>query len=430
MKKITALFIGVILFLTPLSGFSAEKETLETLKSKAVDASVELVLLDSGLETIKENLRQILDAREQLQELSDAYAQYEELYNMGAHLIPDYDPLNPDSPTNPTPEQIELKNAYLVLQNTFQTLYGITAPTLTEDQKYINFIKPIEVIPLRLESQRDALRIDRQRTVASIGNGVETLWWNLGSLRVQMNVTDAYLNLVKVQLDAQELRLKLGLSSVIELDSKKLEFETASTNLRRINREIENLEYRLRNLAGLNFNEAFSAVITAEPSTSEALFPYDAYMRLALRTRVDAIKALRAIDVVKQEEEIIEDYISASSSLERKEVAIRLLEAEQNYAKLINSLDSEIYEVYDGAMSAKENLNTMELRYNLALAERARSEAFFNQGYLSSVDFEGAKLMLIQAEINLENSKYQYNLKLQELYHTVTYGGSMGGLSL
>jgi DNA repair exonuclease SbcCD ATPase subunit len=76
-----------ILTLSPFQSFSAETETLETLKVKAVADSTDLQAIDSGIETLRENLTKVLDARDQLRELYDAYKQYQDLYANGAHRI-------------------------------------------------------------------------------------------------------------------------------------------------------------------------------------------------------------------------------------------------------------------------------------------------------------------------------------------------------
>jgi outer membrane protein TolC len=321
----------------------------------------------------------------------------------------------------------QIKLAYMKLQATFQALYGISTPSLTQEQIYTNFISTADVLPLQLIGQSNNLRIDRQRAEASIRNGVETLWWNLGSLRVQKNLTEDYALLVKAQLNLTEVQYKLGKASQLDLDMKKLELETARSNDRRMEREIENLELRLRDLAGLEYAEDFSVSITAYNTASVTLLSYEDYMRLALRTRVDAIRALQTIDVIRQEENIMSAYITDAANAKRREVRLRRLEAEQAYNKLIRSLDAEIYGVYDGAVSAKENLDTMQLRFFLAKKDLARLKALFDQGYLSAINYEGAKLSLTQAEINYENAQYQFNLKIQQLNHIVTYGGSTGG---
>jgi hypothetical protein len=415
---------------TPLSSFADYNETLDTLKSKAVSASVDLLSVDSGLMTLQENLARVLDARGQLRELYDAYKQYRELYEKGAHLLVMLDPALPGL----TPEQIQqimvnnqIKLAYMKLQATFQALYGISTPSLTQEQIYTNFISTADVLPLQLIGQSNNLRIDRQRAEASIRNGVETLWWNLGSLRVQKNLTEDYALLVKAQLNLTEVQYKLGKASQLDLDMKKLELETARSNDRRMEREIENLELRLRDLAGLEYAEDFSVSITAYNTASVTLLSYEDYMRLALRTRVDAIRALQTIDVIRQEENIMSAYITDAANSKRREVRIRRLEAEQAYNKLIRFLDAEIYGVYDGVVSAKENLDAMQLRFFLAKKDLARLKALFDQGYLSAINYEGAKLSLTQAEINYENAQYQFNLKIQQLNHIVTYGGSTGG---
>lgn len=440
MRKIVAMAVVGLISLSTMAGFAAERETLESLRGKAVKDSVDLLAIDAGILTLEENVQSLYSSASDIWDLYDAYQKYEELYDKGVNGLTIL-PLIPIPPEATEEEkaliegqnqQIELNNqlvgAYQQLQQLFFGLYGITSPSLSEEQIYDNFIYIATVMPMNLSGQANLLKIDRQRAEAGIKNGVETLWWNLGALRNQKTLTDVYSLLIKRQLEITEKKLTLGQASQLELDAKKVDYEQALANQRALDRGLENLEYRLRHLAGIAYHEAFSADITPVITASQNLKTYEEYLRLAQRTRVDAIRALKVVDMVKQEEAVMSSYISDVNSVKRLEVRLRRLEAEENYQKLLKALDSEIFGLYHDALTAKEELEAFGLKLQLANLDLKRIQALYNQGYLSQIDFEGARLMLVQAQIAYESAKYQYTLKLQQLDYAVTYGGSTGGV--
>lgn len=432
MKRSVVFILMFILTLSPFQSFSAETETLETLKVKAVADSADLLAIDNGIETLRENLTKVLDAREQLRELYDAYKQYQDLYAKGAHriVIVDVTTLPPETP----PEQIQqimiqnqIAQAYLILQQTFLQLYGITSPSLTSEQIYDNFIFTMDVLPLQLIGQMNNLRIDRQRVEASIKNGVETLWWNLGSLRNQKLLTENYAELVGIQLTAVQNKFNLGQAAEIELSTKKHELDSAKTNDLRLEREVENLEYRLRSLAGLDFSDPFSVSISPGNTITQKMLTFEDYQRLAVRTRVDAIRAQQTLDTIRHEESVMSGYITNENHIRRREIRLKRLETEQALSSLKRDLDAQVFELYHDAMTAKEAYDTASNSLQLAMLERNRYKALFDQGYLSEVDYEGTQMALTQAYIQYESAKYQYAMKLQQLNHAVIYGGSTGG---
>lgn len=439
MKRIGALLLAGLVSITSLVSFSATNETLEGLKEKAVKDSVDLLAIDAGILTLEENIQSLQSSASDLWELYDAYQSYEELYDQGVNKLIEI-PLIPIPPgatdeqiaeINAQNEKIKLNNqlvaAYKQLQQLFLGLYGITTPSLSEEQIYDNFIYYTTVLPMNLSGQASLLKIDRQRAEAGIRNGIETLWWNLGALRSQNTLTQTYSLLVKHQLAITEKKLSLGQASELDLDAKKVDYEQALSNQRALERGTENLEYSLRQLAGIPFSEDFYVTVTPVVTASQNLKNFDEYFRLAQRTRVDAIRALKTLDMVKQEEAVMSSYISDANSTKRLEVRLRRLEAESQYQKILKSLDAEIYGLYSDALTARETMEMSALNQQLATLDLKRIQALYAQGYLSQIDFEGARLMLVQAQINYENSKYQYRLKLQQLEHAVTYGGSTGG---
>jgi outer membrane protein TolC len=338
--------------------------------------------------------------------------------------------LPPETP----PEQIQqimiqnqIAQAYLILQQTFLQLYGISSPSLTSEQIYDNFIFTMDVLPLQLIGQMNNLRIDRQRAVASIKNGVETMWWNLGSLRNQKLLTENYAELVGIQLTTVQNKYNLGQAAEIELSTKKHELDSAKTNDLRLEREVENLEYRLRSLAGLDFSEPFSVSISPGNTVTQKLLTFEDYQRLAVRTRVDAIKAQQTLDTIRHEESVMSGYITIENHIRRREIRLKRLEAEQALSSLKRDLAAQVFELYHDAMTAKEAFDTASSSLQLAMLERNRYKALFDQGYLSRVDYEGTQMVLTQAYIQYESAKYQYAMKLQQLNHAVIYGGSTGG---
>ena len=439
MKRFVALVLAGIVSLSSIPAFSAEQETLAGLKDKAINASVDLLAIDSGIMTLEENIQSLYNNASDLWELYDAYQKYKELYDKGVNNLTIL-PLIP-IPPGATDEQIaiievqnqqitvnnQLVSAYQQLQQLFLGIYGITTPSLSDEQIYDNFIYYTTILPMNLSGQVSLLRIDRQRAEASIKNGVETLWWNLGALRNQSNLTSVFSLLVKRQLTGLEKKYSLGQASQIELDSKRIDYDQALANEKALERGIENLKYRLRHLAGLPFEETFSAVISPIISFNQVLKSYEDYFRLAQRSRVDAIRALKALDLIKQEERVMSSYISDPNNIKRLEVKLRRLEAEETYQGLLKALDAEIYGLYHEALTAKEDMETAALKQQLATLDINRIKALYERGYLSQLDFEGARLMLVQAQISYESAKYQYLLKFQQLNHAVTYGGSAGG---
>ena len=439
MKRFVALVLAGIVSLSSIPAFSAEQETLAGLKDKAINASVDLLAIDSGIMTLEENIQSLYNNASDLWELYDAYQKYKELYDKGVNNLTIL-PLIP-IPPGATDEQIaiievqnqqitvnnQLVSAYQQLQQLFLGIYGITTPSLSDEQIYDNFIYYTTILPMNLSGQVSLLRIDRQRAEASIKNGVETLWWNLGALRNQSNLTSVFSLLVKRQLTGLEKKYSLGQASQIELDSKRIDYDQALANEKALERGIENLKYRLRHLAGLPFEETFSAVISPIISFNQVLKSYEDYFRLAQRSRVDAIRALKALDLIKQEERVMSSYISDPNNIKRLEVKLRRLEAEEAYQRLLKALDAEIYGLYHEVLTAKEDMETTALKQQLATLDINRIKALYERGYISQIDFEGARLMLVQAQIVYESSKYQYLLKVQQLNHAVTYGGSAGG---
>ena len=439
LKRFAVMILVACICLSFNISYATESETLETLKSKAVSDSVDLLAIDSGILTLQENITSLRSNSAEIWELYDAYQKYKDLYNKGAHRLVMLTPIPIPPDADPVlAEELRIKNEQIVLNNQlvvayqqlnqlFFNLFGIRTPSLTEEQIYDNFIYYSTVLPNNLNGQIDLLRIDRQRAEAGFKNGVETLWWNIGALRSQRRLTEDYRLLVRQQLTAVEKRFSLGRASEIEVELKKYDFEQALSNQKALERAIENLEYRLRHLSGIPFSEEFQVAISAPDYQDEALKSFEEYLRLAKRTRVDAIRALSSLYTLKQEENLMSVFITDPGHIRRLEVRQRRMEAEQQYQQLIKALDAEIFQLYHEALSAKESIILAEQNLRLATTDLSRLRALFSQGYLSEVDYEGARLMLVQAQINLENAKYQYALKVQQLNHSVTYGGSMGG---
>lgn len=420
MKRLIALLLCMAL--TSFSGFAAENETRESLKKKAVESSIEYQAIENGIITLQETLETVNDAKDNIEDLYEAYQNYVKLYEAGAHLIPDpEDPTNPETPPDPN------KIAYLQLQGLFKSIYGIETPSLTEEQIYDNFIVPVRVLPMKLSTQIDTLRIDRSRLVDGLESGIDTLWFNLGYLGVQGKVLDEYLALVRGQLDIAKIQLEIGRLSELEYESKKMDLQSVEIDLKRLTRENENLEYRLRSLAGLNFDETFSIFVEPLQTELEEVLDYESLRRLSLRTRVDSIRAMSEMDTIQLEEKFMEDYITDEKHPRRLAAAINSLEAEREYKSVVSKIDQELYSAYNNALTKREAVANSKEAFEISKADYQRAIAFYSVGYLSDIELQGAKLAVTRAELDIEQQAYQFSLAYQNLIRTVTFGAGMGG---
>lgn len=427
MKKLIA--IALCLVLTPFGAFAAEGETLETLKQKAVTSSVDLLAMEQGMETLMENLDSIQDREEEIVAAYEAYQTYERLHRAGAGLIPDPNPLDPLDPMNPTPEQIAMKQAYLQLQAMFLNLFGIQTPSLNDEEIYDNFIYPVEVLPTKLMDQYASLRIDKERVTSMLEGGVEALWWNMGSLGTQKRLIEEYVSLLQVQLGAETARYQVGKISELQLETKRLDLDIAMRDQVRLDRESENLDYRMRSLAGLEFKEPFSAKLLPITETSGGLKTYEAYLTESLRTRADAIRALRQVYSIRQEIDVMEDIIEDDDHPRRKAIRMDLLRAEEAYDAAVRSVDAELYAAYDVTLTKQEALLNARSSYYISVLDLNRVKALHSVGYVADVDLIGAEMGQKQALLALESSIYQYNLAYQTLIRTVRYGSGTGGMA-
>lgn len=427
MKKLIA--IVICLALTPFGAFAAEGETLETLKQKAVASSVDLLAMEQGMETLMENLDAIQDKEEDIVAAYEAYQTYERLHRAGAGLIPDPNPLDPEDPLNPTPEQIAMKQAYLQLQAMFLKLFGIQTPSLNDEEIYDNFIYPVDVLPNKLMDQYASLRIDKERVTAMLEGGVEALWWNMGSLGTQKRLIEEYVSLLQVQLGAETSRFQVGKISELQLEAKRLDLDIAMRDQVRLDRESENLDYRMRSLAGLEFKEPFSVKLLPITETNGGLKTYEAFLTESLRTRADAIRALRQVYSIRQEIDVMEDIIEDDDHPRRKAIRMDLLRAEEAYEATVRSVDAELYAAYDATLTKQEALLNARSSYDISVLDLNRVKALHSVGYVADVDLIGAEMGQKQALLALESSIYQYNLAYQTLIRTVRYGSGTGGMT-
>lgn len=427
MKKLIAIIL--CLALTPFGAFAAEGETLETLKQKAVASSVDLLAMEQGMETLMENLDSIQDREEEIVAAYEAYQTYERLHRAGAGLIPDPNPLDPLDPLNPTPEQIAMKQAYLQLQAMFLKLFGIQTPSLNDEEIYDNFIYPVEVLPNKLMDQYASLRIDKERVTAMLEGGVEALWWNMGSLDTQKRLIEEYVSLLQVQLGAETSRFQVGKISELQLEAKRLDLDIAMRDQVRLDRESENLDYRMRSLAGLEFKEPFSVKLLPITETNGELKTYEAFLTESLRTRADAIRALRQVYSIRQEIGVMEDIIEDDDHPRRKAIRMDLLRAEEAYEATVRSVDAELYAAYDATLTKQEALLNARSSYDISVLDLNRVKALHSVGYVADVDLIGAEMGQKQALLALESSIYQYNLAYQTLIRTVRYGSGTGGMA-
>ena len=420
MKKVIALLICMAL--TPISVFSAENETRESLKAKAIEASVDYQAIENGIISLQETLESVNDSKESIEELYDAYQNYVELYEAGANLIPDpEDPTNPETPPDP------IKVAYLQLQALFKSLYGIETPSLTEEQIYDNFIYPSRVLPMILSNQIGNLRIDRSRLADMLENGVDTIWFNLGYLESQGKLLGEYLALLRGQTDIAKIQLELGKISALDFESKSMDLQASVYDQVRLERESENLLYRLRSLAGLRFEEPFSIEIAPLQSDQIEILDYESLRRLSVRTRVDAIRAMNEMDTAQIEEKIMKGYITDERHPRRLAAAIKSLDTERSYKRIVSLIDQQLYTAYNNALTNLEALDNSKRAYEVSVSEYKRALAFYSVGYLSEIDLQGAKLAVAQAELAIEQQSYQLSLAYQKLISTVTFGAGMGG---
>lgn len=427
MKKLIAIVLCLVL--TPFGAFAAEGETLETLKQKAVASSVDLLAMEQGMETLMENLDSIQDRKEDIVAAYEAYQTYERLHRAGAGLIPDPNPLDPLDPMNPTPEQIAMKQAYLQLQAMFLQLYGIQTPSLNDEEIYDNFIYPVDVLPNKLLDQYVSLRIDKERVTAMLEGGVEALWWNMGSLGTQKRLIEEYVSLLQVQLGAETSRFQVGKISELQLEAKRLDLDIAMRDQVRLDRESENLDYRMRSLAGLEFKEPFSVNLLPITETNGGLKTYEAFLTESLRTRADAIRALRQVYSIRQEIDVMEDIIEDDDHPRRKAIRMDLLRAEEAYEATVRSVDAELYAAYDATLTKQEALLNARSSYDISILDLNRVKALHSVGYVADVDLIGAEMGQKQALLALESSIYQYNLAYQTLIRTVRYGSGTGGMA-
>lgn len=452
MKKLIAIVLSLALMPFGASaGFSAEDETLETLKEKAVASSVDLLAMTQGMETLMENLEDLQDSEEDITAFYEAYQTYEKLHKAGAGLIPDplpevpdtetpsdteepgestdpgtgEDPADPPSPPAPTPEQIAMKQAYLQLQALFLDRLGIATPSLSDEEIYDNFIYPVEVLPNKLIDQYASLRIDRERVTSMLEGGVEALWWNMGALGTQKRLIEEYVGLLEVQLKADTVRFEVGKISELQFEAKKLELEVTQRDQLRLDRESENLDYRMRSLAGIEFKEPFSVKLLPITIAGDEIKSYEVLLTESLRTRADAIRALRQVFSIRQELDVMEEWFDDDEPRYRA-VEMSLLRAEEAYDATVRSVDAELYAAYDAALTKKEALENARGSYDMAMLDLDRVKALHSVGYVSDVDLTGAEMGLKQALLALESSVYQYNLAQQTLARTVQYGAGTG----
>jgi len=427
LKKLIA--IVICLALTPFGAFAAEGETLETLKVKAVASSVDLLAMEQGMETLLENLEVLQDMEEGIEAFYQSYQRYETLHRMGAGLIPDPDPLDPLNPSNPTLEQMALKAEYIILKRLFNDKLGIDSPSLNDEEIYDTFIYPVEVQPNKLMDQYASLRIDKDRVTSMLEGGVEALWWNMGSLGTQKRLIEEYVSLLQVQLGAEAARFQVGKISELQLEAKRLDLDIAMRDQVRLDRESENLDYRMRSLAGLEFNEPFSVKLLPITETNGGLKTYEAFLTESLRTRADAIRALRQVFTIRQEIGVMEDIIEDDDHPRRKAIRMDLLRAEEAYEATVRSVDAQLYAAYDATLTKQEALLNARSSYDISVLDLNRVKALHSVGYVADVDLIGAEMGQKQALLALESSIYQYNLAYQTLIRTVRYGSGTGGMT-
>lgn len=427
LRKLIA--IVLCLALTPLGAFAAEGETLESLKEKAVAASVDLLAMEQGMESLMENLDAVQDREEEIEAAYEAYQTYERLHRAGAGLIPDPNPLDPLDPLNPTPEQIAMKQAYLELQAMFLKLFDIQTPSFNDEQIYDNFIYPVDVLPNKLMDQYASLRIDRERVTSMLEGGVEALWWNMGSLGTQQKLIEEYVSLLQVQLGAETSRFEVGRISELQLEAKRLDLDIAMRDQIRLDREGENLDYRMRSIAGLEFEEPFSVKLLPVTETNGEMKTYEALLTESLRSRADAIRALRQVYSIRQEIDVMEDVIDDDDHPRRKAIRMELLRAEEAYEATVRSVDAQLYAAFDAALTKKEALLNARSTYDISVLDLNRVKALHSVGYVADVDLIGAEMGQKQALFALESSIYQYNLAYQTLIRTVRYGSGTGGMA-
>jgi len=221
----------------------------------------------------------------------------------------------------------------------------------------------------------------------------------------------------------------VGKISELQLEAKRLDLDIAMRDQVRLDRESENLDYRMRSLAGLEFNEPFSVKLLPVTETNGGLKTYEAFLTESLRTRADAIRALRQVFTIRQEIGVMEDIIEDDDHPRRKAIRMDLLRAEEAYEATVRSVDAQLYAAYDATLTKQEALLNARSSYDISVLDLNRVKALHSVGYVADVDLIGAEMGQKQSLLALESSIYQYNLAYQTLIRTVRYGSGTGGMT-
>ncbi|MEJ6949746.1 TolC family protein [Natronospora cellulosivora (SeqCode)] len=249
----------------------------------------------------------------------------------------------------------------------------------------------------------------------NIAASVEERYFNLLRSQEQLEITKRQLERVREQLEADELKYEVGLISELSIEASREGYNTQKVALRDQERSLETAHMQFNSLIGCTLDSKFILSAGNESIETEKIkTDFDKDLKIALEEREDINNLRERVLDLEKEYQSVNNIYSAKVDIERAENNIR--KEEIRLKQLEENIFFQIRKQIFALEKAWEGIDNAEKEIARRLTELEAASLRYEAGVISTRQMLDHQENLAEAENNLVQSKWDYNLVVKDYY--------------
>ncbi len=273
-----------------------------------------------------------------------------------------------------------------------------------------------------LEAARMQLRLSQKKNEqikGTIAYDTTQAYYNCGLMNKLVNAAQNSYELAVANQNVVDAQYALGLIP-------KLDYENASIAVERAANALNSYELQ-RDLAYENLKillnkdtENCSIVITDEIECSDYESDVVSDAASAVETRYDLTALKESRDLAKMYFDLSDVLTEASAVYNQANAAY--VQADYDYTNTCKLITLSIKSCYNNILTAKADMNTAELTYNMKVKEYDSAKVKYELGMITNLELTKTINDLYDAQVTYANAKLSYRMAVEKYKYEVTIG--------
>lgn len=273
-----------------------------------------------------------------------------------------------------------------------------------------------ELFPEQMKFSWEATRDNRIVTTNTFKTTLRGIFFVVYNSQADLQLKQKQFELAKEVNRQDQIRLKNGMITVIDMQESEFELLQAQKGLDAAQRNFENAIREFNQFTGLKAELQYTEIKFEEKLAHPKWQPVDYYIEQALSNRFDMVSIRKQISLKEQERKIIEaSYVYKISTTAQDEHERLLNDLEQLNLDLESArltIMDEINGAYIDVIKAGKSVDNMNNTLKLQRSSFAKMQSRYKAGVISKNILAQAEIGLMQVENGYKATLYDYNSRI------------------